>query len=139
VPDPRRRSASGSSTDDDPDHPERLLEGHVDAAGDRDLASEQPFRSACVVVEHVADVACLPAGVADGVPGVADLQRRQLLDVVVHHGRETAQQAGPGRPGSTARQEGPAACARSIAASVSARPTSSIVVKDEPVAGSSTA
>ena len=80
---------------DDADHAERLVEGHVDAAGHRDLPPGQPLRRAGVVVEHVADVAGLPAGVADGVPGVAHLQLGQLVEVLVHHGGEAAQQPCP--------------------------------------------
>jgi hypothetical protein len=79
-------------------------------------AGRQPLRRGRVVVEDVADVAGLPAGVADGVPGVAHLQLRQLLEWR-RHGREPAQQ--PARsPGATAAtREGRRA--RSIAASVS--------------------
>ena len=53
--------------------------------------------AAGVVVQHVADVAGLPAGVADGVAGAAHLQLRQLVDVGVDDGGEAAQQPGPVR------------------------------------------
>ena len=56
---------------DHADHAERLAERDVDAAGDRDLPAEEPLGRRGVVVEAVADVAGLPAGVADGVAGVA--------------------------------------------------------------------
>ncbi len=80
---------------DDADDAERLLEGDVDAAGDRDLPAEQPLGRGGVVVEHVADVAGLPAGVADGVPGVAHLERGELLDGAVDRRGEPAQQPAP--------------------------------------------
>ena len=48
-----------------------------------------------VVVQAVADVAGLPGRVAPGVPGVADLELGELLDVLVDDGREPAQQPGP--------------------------------------------
>ena len=66
---------------DHADDAERLLEGDVDAAGHRDLPAEQPLRRGRVVAEHVADVARLPAGVADRVPGVGHLELGQLLAV----------------------------------------------------------
>ena len=64
-------------------------------AGDRDLPAAQPFRRPGVVGDHVADVAGLPPRVADGVPGVLDLQRGQPLDVRVDRVGEPAQQPGP--------------------------------------------
>ena len=82
---------------DHADHAERLAERHVEAAGHRDLATEQPLGGGGVVVEAVADVAGLPAGVADGVAGVLDLEPRQLLDVRVDDGGEATAAAGPAR------------------------------------------
>ena len=73
--------------------PERFLEGDVDAARYRYLAAEQPFRGRRVVVEHVADVARLPPGVADGVAGVDHLEPGELLAVGVHGFGEAAQEA----------------------------------------------
>ena len=64
---------------DHADHAERLVEGDVEAAGHRDLLADQPLRRRRVVGQHVADVAGLPAGVADGVPRVAHLEPGQLL------------------------------------------------------------
>jgi hypothetical protein len=83
--------------DDDPDDAERLAERDVHAARHRDLAPEQPLRGGRVVVQHVADVAGLPAGVADRVAGTPDLQLRQLVDVGVDDRGEAAQQPGPVR------------------------------------------
>jgi hypothetical protein len=77
---------------DDADDPERLPEGDVDAAGDRDLASEVPLGRTGVVGEDVADVARLPAGVADRVPGVRDLEQRELLLVVADEVGEAPQE-----------------------------------------------
>ena len=84
---------------DDADDAERLLERHVEAAGDRDLPAEQPLRRRRVVAQDVADVAGLPARVADGVAGVAHLELGQLLVVARRPGRRTDATAGPGRPG----------------------------------------
>ncbi len=89
---------------DDADDAERFEDGDVEAAGDRDLAAGEPLDAAGRVVEQVADVAGLPAGVADGVAGLADLQQGQFLEVVVDGGGEAAQQAGAvaGREGGPA-------------------------------------
>ncbi|BFO20056.1 hypothetical protein SHKM778_64440 [Streptomyces sp. KM77-8] len=92
---PRPRWASGSSRGDDADDAERFEEGDVHAAGDRDLPAGEAFHSAGRVVEQVADVAGLPAGVAEGVAGLADLQAGQFLEVLVDGGGEPAQQPGP--------------------------------------------
>ena len=75
-------------------HAERLVERHVKPAGDRDLLADQPLRSGGVVVQHVADVARLPARVADRVAGVRDLQLRQMLEVGADFLGEPAQQPG---------------------------------------------
>ena len=96
---------------DDPDDAERLLERDVEAAGDRDLPAEQPLRRGRVVGQHVADVAGLPAGVADRVAGVGHLELGQLLEVVVDDLGEPAQQpatvgrghGAPGRSGGLGR------------------------------------
>ena len=72
------------------------------AAGHRDLPAEEPLGRRRVVVEAVADVAGLPAGVADGVAGVVDLEPGQLLDVRVDDGGE-----GPQQPGPLAGRDGP--------------------------------
>ena len=68
------------------------MEGDVDAAGDRDLPAEQALRRGAVVGQHVADVAGLPARVADGVAGVGHLELGQLLEVRVDRVGEAAQQ-----------------------------------------------
>jgi hypothetical protein len=90
---------------DDADDPERLVERDVDAAGDRDLVAGHALGGRRVVVQDVADVARLPRGVAPGVAGVADLQLGQLIDVLVDHGGEAAQQPRPlaGRHGAPRR------------------------------------
>ena len=71
------------------------MERDVETAGDRDLRAEQALRRAGVVGEHVADVARLPPRVADRVPGVAHLELRELLEVVVDERGEAPQQASP--------------------------------------------
>ena len=78
-----------------PTTPERLVEGDVDAAGHRDLPAALALGRGGVVLEHVAHVARLPAGVADHVAGVGHLECGQLLAVGVHRGGEAPQQAGP--------------------------------------------
>ena len=71
-----------------------------------------------VVGQDVADVAGLPAGVADGVPGVAHLQLGQLLEVRVDQRRRTGAAAAPGRRARPAATASKARRARAIAASV---------------------
>ena len=121
----RRREPPGSDRHrevprhDDADDAERLVERHVHPAGHRNLRADQPLRRAGVVVEHVSDVARLPAGVADGVTGVAYLQVGQFLDVRSRPALPSAAAVGPGRrarPGATSSN---APLERSIAASVS--------------------
>ena len=80
---------------DDADHAERFLEGDVPAAGYGDLLAEEAFGAARGVQQEVAGVAGLPAGVAEDMAGLADLQLRQYLHVRVDHVGEAAQQAGP--------------------------------------------
>ena len=96
------------------------MEGQVDAAGDRDLAAEETLRRGRVVVEAVADVACLPAGVADRVAGVEDLQPGELLEVLVDDAAK-ARNRRARSPGATSRQAGNASCALPMAASASSR------------------
>ena len=91
---------------DDADDAERLVEGDVDAAGDRDLPAEQPLRRRGVVVEAVADVAGLPAGVAPGVAGVARPRARPAPRRARRPRRRTGAAAWPARPGAIARQDG---------------------------------
>ena len=88
------------------------MEGDVDAARHRDLLADQPLRGGGVVVQDVADVARLPAGVADGVAGVLDLEPGELLVVGVDDRGEGAQQPARARPGATSRQAGKASWAR---------------------------
>ena len=68
---------------DQPDDAERLAEGHVDAAGDRDRLPEQPLGRAGVVAEGLDDHADLAAGVADRLAGVAGLEADQLLQLAL--------------------------------------------------------
>ncbi len=92
---PRRDRHREVPRHDHADDAERLVEGDVDAVGDRDLLADQPFRRAGVVGDHVADVAGLPPRVADRVPGVGDLELREVLEVGVDRVGEAAQQPGP--------------------------------------------
>ena len=96
----RRQAPAGDGhgevpRDDDPHHPEGFVEGEVDPTGHGDLATAVALGRGGVVLEHVADVARLPAGVADHVTGIGHLERGQLLAAAVDLGGETAQQAGP--------------------------------------------
>ncbi len=77
---------------DHADDAERLVERDVDAAGHRDLLAEQPLGRRAVVGQDVADVARLPAGVPDRVPGVAHLELGQFLQVVLDLLGEAPQQ-----------------------------------------------
>ena len=72
----RQREVPGR---DQADHAERLAEGEVDAAGDRDRVAEQPLGRARVVAEDVGDHADLAAGVGDRLADVARLERGQVL------------------------------------------------------------
>lgn len=94
----RRRGAPGGDghgevpRGDDADDAERFEEGDVEPARDRDLAAGQALHSPGGVVEEVADVARLPAGVAEGVARLLHLQPGEFLDVVIDDGGEAAQQ-----------------------------------------------
>ncbi len=87
----RQREVPGH---DQPDDAERLPEGHVDPAGDRDRVAEQALRRCGVVAEGVGDHADLAAGVADRLAGVAGLERRQLLLAIGNRIGEPVQQLG---------------------------------------------
>ena len=78
---------------DHPDDTERLMEGDVDSPSHRDLVTEHPLGRARVVGKDVAHVPRLPAGVADRVAGVAHLELRELLVVLVDELRELPQDA----------------------------------------------
>ena len=80
---------------DDAHHAEGLVEGDVEAAGHGDLPAAVALGCGGVELEHVADVARLPAGVPDHVAGVGHLEGGQLVEVGVDGGGEAAQQAGP--------------------------------------------
>ena len=62
---PRRDRHREVPRHDDADDAVRLVEGDIEAAGDRDLLSAQPLGGAGVEVEHLRDVRCLPPGRAD--------------------------------------------------------------------------
>ena len=84
----RHREVPG---DDDADDADRLLEGHVYAAGDRDLPAEEPLGCPRVVGEHIRDVVGLPACISDRVTRVEDLELGKLLDMVAHDIGEATQ------------------------------------------------
>ena len=121
----------------DADDAERLAEGDVDAAGHRDLPAEQPLRRRAVVGQDVADVAGLPAGVADRVAGVAHLELRELLEVGVDRSANR-RSSRPRSAGATCRHVSKARRARATAASVSATSASGTVVTISSVAGLTT-
>ena len=83
---------------DDADDAERLVEGHVEAAGDRDLPAEQPLRRGRVVVQAVPDVAGLPGRVAERVPGVARPRARRAPRRARRRRPRSGAAAGPARP-----------------------------------------
>ena len=96
---------------DDADDAERLLERHVEAAGDRDLPAEEPLRRRGVVVEHVADVARLPPGVADGVArSCAPPAAASSSTCAVDRGRRSGAAAVPGRRARRGARSRSAAC-----------------------------
>ena len=76
---------------DDADDTDRLLERHVDATGHRNLATEEALGGAAVVLQNIGDVVDLPPGIADGVAGVDDLQKCELILVRTHDVGEAAQ------------------------------------------------
>ena len=89
---PRRDRDGEVPRHDEPDHAERLAEGHVDAAGDRDRVAQQPLRRTRVVVEDVDDHADLAARVADRLTHVARLDLGELLGAVRHGVGESPEQ-----------------------------------------------
>ena len=123
---------------DQGDDAERLAEGHVDAARDRDRLAEEALGRAGVVVEDVDDHADLAARVADRLADVARLELRELFGCALDRGGDAAQQAARGRLATTARQAGKAALARATAASASSTPASGTSASTFSVAGSIT-
>ncbi len=77
---------------DQPDHADGLVEGDVQAAGHRNLPPGQPLGRGRVVVQDVADVPGLPAGLAERMTRAGDLQPGQFVEVGVDGGGEPAQQ-----------------------------------------------
>src|SRR5207253_9953649 len=78
--------------DDEPDDAERLAEGHVDAACDRNRLAEVLVDRARVEVEDVRHHPDLPARIGDRLADVARLDARQLLAVLLDERRQPAQQ-----------------------------------------------
>ncbi len=85
---------------DDAGHTERLGEGDAPAAGHRDLAAGVAFRGGREVLEHVAHLLRLAAGLADRVAGLADFQFGEFLDPAVDGVGDRAQ-----HPGALARRD----------------------------------
>ena len=77
---------------DHADNADGLLEGHVDATGHGYLSAEQALGRAAVVLQHVRDVVHFPAGVADGVAGVHDLEQCEFILMGTHDIGEATQQ-----------------------------------------------
>src|SRR5262249_45113019 len=74
------------------DDAERLPEGHVDAARDRDRRAVVLVDRTRVEVEDLGDHADLAARTADRLADVARLDPRELLRVLLHQCREAAEQ-----------------------------------------------
>src|SRR5262249_17468995 len=79
--------------DDQAHDADRLLEGHVDAAGNRDLLAEQALGRGRVVAQDVPYVARFPPGLAHRVPASGDPETRPR-----RRKRGAARPAGRGRP-----------------------------------------
>ena len=136
----RRQAPAGDGhgevpRDDDPDDAERLLERDVDPAGHRDLPAEEALRCGGVVGQHVADVAGLPPGVADRVPGVAAPPGPASSSTWASTTSANRRSSRPRSAGLTALQAGPTACAVAIAASVCSTVASGTVETGWPVEG----
>ena len=78
--------------DDETDNAYRLLEGDVDAAGDRNLSAEEPLGSPRVVPQDIGDVVRLPSGIADCVTGIEYLELSELLHMVAYDIGESAEE-----------------------------------------------
>ena len=87
---------------DQPDHAERLAEGHVDAARHRDARAEQALRRARVVLEDVGHHADLATRVRDRLADVARLEPGELVGALTHRRGEPPQELG-----AVARAHGP--------------------------------
>ncbi len=99
---PRRDRQREVPRRDHRDDAERLAERHRHAAAHRDRVAEQPLGCAGVVAEGVDDHAHLAARVADRLAGVARLERRELLEVLLDDRRDATQQ-----PRAVRRGDGP--------------------------------
>ena len=104
---------------DQADDADRLLEGHVDAAGNRDLLAAQAFRRRRVVAQDVAHVARFPPGLAHRVPGVRRPRDRPAPRCGRRSRRRRRAAARPARRARPRARPAWAATARAIAASVS--------------------
>ena len=71
------------------------MKRQVDATGDGYLEPTVPFGCGSVVLEHVAHIARLPAGIPNDVAGIRHLEQGQFLAVRIHSGGKAAQQARP--------------------------------------------
>ncbi len=80
---------------DDPHDADGFVEREVDAAGHGYLLADVAFDAPGVVVEDVADVARLPARVANGVARVGDLEECQIFEVGIDGLGKAAQQSSP--------------------------------------------
>ena len=80
---------------DQPDHAERLAEGHVDAVCDRNRRAVVLVDRARVEVEHVGHHADLAAGAADRLADVLRLDQRELFPVLLDERRKAPQQPSP--------------------------------------------
>ena len=100
----RQREVPGN---DQPDDAERLADREGLAPGDRDRLAEQPLGRRRVVAERLDRHPDLAARVADRLAGVARLEQRELLVVLLEHDDERAQTLGPrGRSQRTPGREG---------------------------------
>ena len=96
--------------DDDAHHAQRLVKRQIDATGDGNLAPAVPLGRGGVVLEHVAHVARLPAGVPDDVAGVRHLEQRPAPRRGRPPRRQSGAAGGPGRPvprAATSRRRSP--------------------------------
>ena len=110
---------------DQADDAERLPEGQVDSAGDRDRLSVVLVDRARVEVEDLGHHADLAARAGDRLAHVGRLDRGELLARrLLDEFATSREQARRDRHGATFRQAGKAAFARATAASVSSTPGS---------------
>ena len=124
---------------DQPDHAERLVEGHRHATGHRDGVAQVLVDRTGVVVEHVGHRADLATARGDRLADVGRLELRELLAVLLDRGRPAGGAAGPDPSGRRPATAGSARAARSTAASTSSGPASACSTSTSSVAGLRTA